>query len=268
MKKICLVLSGGGARGFTHLGVLTALTELKVPVGKVICSSMGAVIGAKYAQQGSIDGIYNFIEDFSQNINEYIRKSKGISIRKKKLKRFFHKVYGDFLQSECVIPLEIIASSSIDGTPIILDDDLILENVMASISMPFVNNPVKKRLGNFYDPGLVSNFPIEFYRKKDGVLFGVNSGSNKFTPQADNDGLMAKLFKVQDIYFLLHSNRHLHKLYEKEKIKRLSSSGYILDLSKKLDLYSNLGFEKYDELIEIGYKSVINRKNKIIEKLS
>ena len=52
--KVALVLSGGGARGFAHVGVLRVLKELRIPVDFVVGTSMGAVIGGAYAAGRSV----------------------------------------------------------------------------------------------------------------------------------------------------------------------------------------------------------------------
>ena len=48
--KVCLVLSGGGARGVAHVGVLKVLEELRVPIDCIVGTSMGAIIGGAYAR--------------------------------------------------------------------------------------------------------------------------------------------------------------------------------------------------------------------------
>ena len=57
-QKIGLVLSGGGAKGFSHLGVLRALEEQKIPVDYITGSSIGALIGSMYAMGMSVDDIF------------------------------------------------------------------------------------------------------------------------------------------------------------------------------------------------------------------
>src|SRR6185369_14823540 len=52
--RICLVLSGGGARGAAHVGVLKVLEELRVPVDCVVGTSMGAIVGAAYASGATV----------------------------------------------------------------------------------------------------------------------------------------------------------------------------------------------------------------------
>ena len=55
--KVCLVLSGGGARGAAHVGVLRALEALRVPIDCIAGTSMGALVGAGYASGMSVDAM-------------------------------------------------------------------------------------------------------------------------------------------------------------------------------------------------------------------
>ena len=59
--KIALVLSGGGARGFAHIGVLRALQELRIPVDIVVGTSMGSVVGGAYAAGSSVDQLEQLV---------------------------------------------------------------------------------------------------------------------------------------------------------------------------------------------------------------
>src|SRR5471030_3389225 len=59
--RIALVLSGGGARGFAHIGVLRALQELRVPVDFVVGTSMGSVVGGAYAAGSSVEQLEQLV---------------------------------------------------------------------------------------------------------------------------------------------------------------------------------------------------------------
>ena len=61
--KIILVLGGGGARGFAHVGVLKALREANVPIDMVVGTSMGALIGSLYCSGIKLENIENIAED-------------------------------------------------------------------------------------------------------------------------------------------------------------------------------------------------------------
>src|SRR5205814_6170854 len=66
--KICLVLSGGGARGAAHIGVLKVLEELRVPVDCITGTSMGALVGGAYASGMSIPEMEKLIESLNTNL--------------------------------------------------------------------------------------------------------------------------------------------------------------------------------------------------------
>src|SRR5258706_9884581 len=59
--RIGLVLSGGGARGLAHVGVLKVLEDLRVPVHCVTGTSMGAIVGGAYAAGGTAEGLEGFV---------------------------------------------------------------------------------------------------------------------------------------------------------------------------------------------------------------
>ena len=65
--RICLVLSGGGARGAAHIGVLKVIEELRVPIDCIVGTSMGALIGGAYASGMTIDEMTRMVEELSFN---------------------------------------------------------------------------------------------------------------------------------------------------------------------------------------------------------
>ena len=60
--RVALVLSGGGARGFAHIGVLRVLKEMRIPVDYVVGTSMGAVVGGAYAAGRSVEDIEQIVQ--------------------------------------------------------------------------------------------------------------------------------------------------------------------------------------------------------------
>ena len=63
--KIALVLSGGGARGFAHIGVLKVLKDLRIPIDMVVGTSMGAVVGGAYAAGRSVEELEQIVKNTS-----------------------------------------------------------------------------------------------------------------------------------------------------------------------------------------------------------
>jgi NTE family protein len=115
--RIGLALSGGGARGIAHVGVLKVLEELRVPVHCVTGTSMGAIVGGAYAAGGTPAGLEKFVRE--ADWNEIFRDSPPraeISTRRKidEYKTLFAPEYG-VKSSGLVLPKGVIAGVSIHG---------------------------------------------------------------------------------------------------------------------------------------------------------
>jgi NTE family protein len=114
--RIGLALSGGGARGGAHIGVLKALEELQVPIDYIAGTSMGAIVGSLYASGYSPDEIEkilsetNWVEAFSDQSDR-----RAMTMRKKKLDADFlipHRV--GFNGGKIQLPLGIIEGQRLD----------------------------------------------------------------------------------------------------------------------------------------------------------
>ena len=117
-QKVGLVLSGGGAKGITHIGIIRALEENNIPIDYVAGTSMGAIVGALYAMGYSPDDMEKLIksDDFKRwytgNIEEqyiyYFKKNpptpEFVNVRVS-LKNPLQKVKAQFLPSSVVDPL-------------------------------------------------------------------------------------------------------------------------------------------------------------------
>ena len=115
--RIGLVLSGGGARGLAHVGVLKVLEELRVPVHCVTGTSMGAIVGGAYAAGTTADGLEKFVR--KADWNDIFRDSPPraeISTRRKidEYKTLFAPEYG-LKSGGLVLPKGVIAGVSIDA---------------------------------------------------------------------------------------------------------------------------------------------------------
>jgi len=265
MKSICLVLSGGGARGFAHAGVIKALDEFNVPVSKIIASSMGAVIGGKYAINKSAEEIIKLVESFTFNLDKYLDLKSGIKLKSPNLKAFFDSIYLGSDISNTRIPLELIVADFETSDLEIFTQGNLSTAVLASVSLPFLNNPVRINDKYYADPGLLSNFPIEFYKPQDGVLFGINAGSTKLSSRKKSSNFIDKLVKKDDIYHLIHSSLKLQNLHEVQKVKENGEHGIVFNLTEALNEFSSTDFHKSLEIIEAGYQYTLSRKDEILK---
>ena len=205
--KVGLVLSGGGAKGFAHIGVLKVLEQAGVKVDYITGTSMGAVVGGLYASGYSatqIDSIF-FHTDFDELLQDYIPRSSksfyekrndqmyalvlpfdklkiGIPIALSKgmynynlLSKLTHKVrhVRDF--SKLPIPFLCIATDIEKGEQVILKEGYLAQAMLASSAFPSLFSPVEIEGKQLIDGGVINNYPVEEIRKMGAdIVIGVD----------------------------------------------------------------------------------------------
>jgi NTE family protein len=205
--KVALVLSGGGARGIAHIGVLKVLDELDVKIDFITGTSMGAVIGALYAQGYSGKEIEEIIlnkhfqdllDDGISRENLYIGEKrwlpnsnlffelddnllpslpKSIIIGNRLTNNFFNYYFPSIkLDSfdELPIPFRAVATNIVTGKLKIFDSGNLHEAVRASMSVPSIIAPFRLDKKLYVDGGVRANFPTEI-AKENGcdIIIGV-----------------------------------------------------------------------------------------------
>lgn len=159
--KLGLVLSGGGARGFAHIGVLKALEEKKIKPDVISGVSAGAIVGAFYADGFSPEEIF---EIFSQKklfkYFEFTKPAIGLmkisgltSVIKDNLKAHTFE--------QLNIPLYVCAVDLNNGNEVYFSSGSIIKPLIASATIPILFQPVKIEENIFVDGGLLNNLPIE-----------------------------------------------------------------------------------------------------------
>ena len=106
-QKVGLVLSGGGAKGITHIGIIRALEENNIPIDYVAGTSMGAIVGALYAMGYSPDDMEKLIksDDFKRWYTGNIEEQYIYYFKKNPPKESFAKGKGTVLAFECSRPV-------------------------------------------------------------------------------------------------------------------------------------------------------------------
>lgn len=209
--KVCLVLSGGGARGAAHIGVLKVLEELRVPVDCVVGTSMGAIVGAAYASGRSPADIETIVREadwdallsdsppraersvYAKELERARVGSTELGVRRTGLvlpQGFLvgHQLHF-FLQrivaqarverfDDLPIPYRAIATDFESGGMVVMDRGDLTTALRASMSVPGAFAPVERDGRLLVDGGLVRNLPIDVARSlgADAVI-AVNLGT-------------------------------------------------------------------------------------------
>ncbi len=221
-EKIGLVLSGGGAAGFAHIGVIKALEERGIPIDYITGTSAGALIGSLYASgyspeeiedyvlsenfqlmtKGKLNASHRFLfrenEDDASMINFSFSPD---SLLKKSLPTNFVKAsYLDFEMLKLLgiagsishnnfdslfVPFRCVASDITNKKSIVFNHGNLNQAVRASMTYPFYFNPIRVNGLLLFDGGLYNNFPADvMYRDfNPDYIIGSNVSFNAAPPQ-------------------------------------------------------------------------------------
>ena len=189
--KVGLALSGGGARGFAHIGVLKVLSAAGYKIDLIAGTSMGAIIGAAYAGGYAPETIEELAIKFSK-LKEIIKlldinpPRKGLLVGNR-VKKYLEKIFQEqHLFSDLSIPFGLNAVDLISGREIPFYSGELLPAIMASISIPGIFAPVK--LNGYYlvDGGLLNNLPVSIARSMGAdIVIAINVETNPLNQNWD-----------------------------------------------------------------------------------
>ncbi|AIZ64075.1 hypothetical protein PK28_10880 [Hymenobacter sp. DG25B] len=161
-QHLAIALSGGGARGIAHLGVLAALDELQIPVGRLAGVSSGAIAAAFYAAGYPPADILRMLT--STNVARLMRpafSSFGL-LHMDAVEQLFVRYLGPgctFAALHC--PLTLVATDLREGISVFYDQGLLIPPLLASSAVPIVYRPVEFEGRQLVDGGLLNNLPVE-----------------------------------------------------------------------------------------------------------
>ena len=176
-KNVALVLSGGGARGIAHIGVIEELEKQGFEIKSISGTSMGALVGGVYAA-GKMQEYKNWmytlnklevfnLVDFNVGIQGLIKGDRVF----KKMKEFIP----DRNIEDLEIPYAAVAADIINNKEVVFTEGSVYNAVRASVAIPTVFTPVKTDEGLLVDGGVVNNIPVNrVKRTPDDILVVVN----------------------------------------------------------------------------------------------
>jgi NTE family protein len=289
--KIGLVLSGGGAKGGAHIGVIQALEELNIPIDYVVGTSMGAVVGGLYAAGYNGKQIENILTNVDWNKtllnkierdNLYYRRKRddnlflireviGIDENGLKFPRGViqgHKLYQTYKKHTLGLepigsfdnlktPYRAVATNLVDGKKIVLHSGDLAKAMYASMAVPGLFPPVEVGDKLLVDGGVVANIPVQTAKNMGAdIVIVVDVG--------------AKLFKKNEIISLDSVLDQLSTIQVRdnaEKVIRNLSSRDIL-ITPVLEGIGTADYEKISEAILPGKKSLYSDKHLLEKYLS
>lgn len=278
-QKVALVLSGGGAKGVTHIGVLKALEEQGIPIDYIAGTSMGAIIGGLYASGYSPDEIQKLINspDFpywvtgkvDSRYTYYFKKSRANpswinfkfrldSIFETKLPTnivspinmdfAFMEIFSsasaasDYDFDSLYIPFRCVASDIVSNKEVAFRKGDIGKAIRASMTFPFYFKPIRIDGKLLFDGGMYNNFPsnVVFEDFNPDIIIGSKAASNYGPPNEDD-----VISQIQTM------------LMEKTDYDVICENGILIE--PKLKTVNVIDFSNTEAFIDSGYVAALRK---------
>ena len=285
-QKVGLVLSGGGAKGMTHIGIIRALEENNIPIDYITGTSMGAIIGSLYAMGYSPDDMEALLrsEEFKRWYSGQVEPEYGYYFKQNRPTPEFFNIRFSFKDSlhikpqilptsmvnpiqmnlvfvelfarataacsgdfnRLFVPFRCIASDVYNKKPLIMRRGDLGDAVRASMSFPFVFKPIEIDSVLAYDGGIYNNFPTDIMREDFKPEVIIGSVVAANPGKPKENDLMSQLENM---------------IMQKTDYTLPDSLGIIMTF--KYDDVSLLDFNRLQELHDIGYNRTISLMDSI-----
>ncbi|POY36161.1 patatin [Solitalea longa] len=292
-QKVGLVLSGGGAKGLAHIGLLKALEENNIPIDYVAGTSMGGIVAAMYAAGYSPSQIEYVATspDFQNWVNGRLKSDYKLFYQNKpdnpsfitariavdtafqvKLQaNLINDVPLNFALLELLsqasasakydfdslfVPFRCVVSDILSQEPIILKKGNLTDAVRGTMSVPFVYRPIKIDNKYVFDGGVYNNFPVNVVKEdfNPDVLIGCNVSSKVY-----ND-------YPKEIDERLMSRFAVFLFLSKSDSTQLGQNGVYIQ--PDLKEFSVTNFEPVAALIQRGYEAAMKNMPTIKARIS
>jgi predicted acylesterase/phospholipase RssA/CRP-like cAMP-binding protein len=177
-RAVALALSGGGARGLAHIGVLRAMHELGIPVDEIGGTSMGAVIAAQYASGMSLAEMTELNRHGWQHYRPHRAFTLPLSgmVTHIAAERMLAHMFGDLMFEDCWLETFACSASLTRSQLVVSRTGPLAPALMASIAVPGVAPPIVSPNGELLvDGGIINNLPADqFTRGVHGAVIASN----------------------------------------------------------------------------------------------
>ena len=286
-QKVGLVLSGGGAPGMAHIGVIKALEENNIPIDYITGTSIGAFIGGLYASGYSPDEMIRFFKSSD------FKKLKKIELKFPK-KYFFptHVVKPQRIQTglekltcqatkhsggnfdSLFVPFRCVASDVYRKEPFIFCRGDLATAIRASMTFPFVFEATRVDNRLLFDGGIYNNFPVNIMQESFHPDFMIGSVVAYNPPPADPNDMLMQLqnmiinptnYTIPDsLGIVLNFDLKKNSMFDFSNVDSLVNIGYVETL-KQIETIK-LKIQRRISTNEINQKRVLFRSGYLKEK--
>ena len=248
--KLGLALGGGGCRGIGHIGALKAFEELGIKFDYIAGTSAGSIVASLYALGKTADEMIEIVKglkkkDIMKGSIPFLKPAKS-----ERLEELLNKIYGDVMVfSEMKVPLSVVCTDIKTGKEVDFDYGNVAKVVSGSCSVPGVFTPVVYEGMHLVDGGLRNNVPVDVLKKMGAnVVFAIDVNHLRGTG-------------TESLSTISVLSSTIGIMMQAKVDKTLEMADLIFEPS--LETFSPLKFEGVDEMIQIGYDTVMANKDKI-----
>lgn len=289
-KKVAIVLSGGGAKGISHIGILKVLEEAGIPIDYVVGTSMGSIVGGLYSigytpqmldsLARAQDWMFLLTDRLERPALSFPEKEKAdkylltlpINRDKKKLipsglikGQNIYSLFCDLTAgyhqrtdfSQLPIPFACVATDIVSGKPVVLDKGNLPLAMRASMAIPGVFTPIQLDSMLLIDGGIVNNFPCDVARAMGAdVIIGVNVLGDRRTLDRLNTASDI-IGQIIDTYSMngLEANKKMLDIYIHPQLMEYNAASFsAADVDTFLIRGERAAREQWDDLIRLKAK--------------
>ncbi|HEY8782190.1 MAG TPA: patatin-like phospholipase family protein [Mucilaginibacter sp.] len=263
-QKVALVLSGGGARGVAHIGVIEEIIKQGFEISSISGTSMGAVIGGVYAM-GKMEEYKNWLYTLDKiklfRLIDFSFTTRGL-VKGDKLFNTIKTFIPDANIEDLNIPYAAISADIINKKEVVFTTGSIFDAVRASMAIPSVFTPIKTENGLLIDGGVINNLPINHVKRiPNDILIAVNVNADvpidkPTITKVETEAIFSIYHKkLIDFYNQLHI---MHSFNAEEKLNSEEKLGYLNLMNKTFSLMTyhitQMTLERYspDVLINVS----------------
>jgi len=247
--SLSLALSGGGARGIAHVGVLAALDELKLPVGALSGASSGGIVGVFYAAGFAPREVMKLLQATSiPRLTRPVFSRLGL-LGMDAVAQLLVRHLGPALRFEDLrIPVTLVATDLEASESVYFSEGELLQPLLGSAAVPIVYRPIAYQGRQLVDGGLLNNLPVEPLLTLSQPVVGVHCNP------LHREAPLPTLRRVAE--------RTLQIALSANVASRKAQCALLLE-PPALRQYRPLDFRKADELFEIGYRYTLSRATEL-----
>ena len=238
--KLGLVLSGGAARGFAHIGVLRAFEENGIKIDCISGSSIGALIGLFYAAGKTPDEIMEIAKGIKKHklkaVGPFHLGKAGVGYVEQIIKKYVTQTDFKELQKRLFVCVTNFQSGEYE----IIDTGEILPAIKVSVAIPIKYDEQRINGVVYIDGGMVNNLPVEPLRDRCCTVVGISI--NPLVYRDDRMSIRKKLMRLTEL--ILNEN----------EVRRIDLCDYHLEVAG----LGQISFEDYDrahEIHDLGYQA-------------